>query len=215
VPNGDDCTNPEGGLCLGVLPGGTYTTRIFVVPLTYTVEDGWANWEDTPGNFLLVPPGQTLEGVNAATSDFIGIYRDVVAPAQDCEGRPEPGVGTTAQALADHVASLPGLSPTTPQPVTVGGLEGFVVDARVAPDGPAVPCWYSNGVPVVDLILGDGRTSFLEHNVATGAATRLYYLDDPGGNVVIELASVPDGMGWDAFLAAATPVVESLRFGEP
>ena len=205
------CTNPEGGNCLGVLPAGTYSTQVFEVPIRYTVEDGWANWEDTPGNFLLVPPGQTLEGVNAGTSDFIGIYRDVVAPAQDCSSSPEPGVGTTAHELAEHVASLAGLEPTTPQPVTIGGLDGFMVDARVAPELTATcPFWPE---PMVDLILGDGQTSFLEHLVWPGASTRLYYLDDAAGNIVIEVASVPTGLGWDPFLAAATPVVDALQFG--
>jgi hypothetical protein len=31
--------------------------------------------EDLPGNFLLVPPGSTLDGVNAGTSDDVGVYQ--------------------------------------------------------------------------------------------------------------------------------------------
>ena len=64
-------------------------------------------------------------------------------------------------------------------------------------------------------ILGDGVTSFLEHNVFGDSGSRLYYVDDEAGNIVIEVASVPAAMGFDAFMAAATPVVEALRFATP
>lgn len=74
------CPNPEGQACLGALQSGTYTTTVFQPQLTYTVPAGWSNLEDTPGNFLLVPPHFTLAGVNAGTSDFIGIYTSVAAP---------------------------------------------------------------------------------------------------------------------------------------
>jgi hypothetical protein len=48
------CPNPEGQACLGPLAAGTYTTRMFDPAITYPVPAGWRNYEDTPGNFLLV-----------------------------------------------------------------------------------------------------------------------------------------------------------------
>lgn len=74
------CPNPEGHACLGPIAAGTYSTSVFRPQITYTVPAGWSNLEDTPGNFLLVPPGFDLPGVNRGTSDFIGIYASVAAP---------------------------------------------------------------------------------------------------------------------------------------
>jgi hypothetical protein len=71
---GSGCPNPEGQQCLGKLTPGTYKTVVFSPTITYTVPKGWRNFEDTPGNFLLVPSRGDLPGVNAGTSDFVGIY---------------------------------------------------------------------------------------------------------------------------------------------
>jgi len=50
----------DGGPCLGELAPGTYMTTVFTPRITYTVTEGWANWEDLPGQVLLVPPGEKL-----------------------------------------------------------------------------------------------------------------------------------------------------------
>jgi hypothetical protein len=47
-----------------------------------------------PGNLLLVPPRGKLPGVNAGTSDFIGIYTSV-APPNGCKDGVAPGVLAT------------------------------------------------------------------------------------------------------------------------
>ena len=134
--------SPRGrGACLGILEAGTYSTSVFEVPLTYTVTDGWGNYEDLPGNFLLVPPGGSLEGVNAGTSDFIGLYYSSAPAAANCDERPEPGIATTPEAMATWFAGLPGLEMTDPEPMTVGGLSGFVMDIDIA-DGYADGCPY-------------------------------------------------------------------------
>src|SRR5882762_8487715 len=48
-PTTNQCTHSEGGAnanrCRGPIPAGTYTTFEFEPPLTYTVPEGWANWE--------------------------------------------------------------------------------------------------------------------------------------------------------------------------
>ena len=43
------CPNPNGGDCLGEIPQGTHETTTFMPALTYTVPDGWANYEDLKG----------------------------------------------------------------------------------------------------------------------------------------------------------------------
>lgn len=93
------CPNGDGGDCLGPLSAGTYTTVTFHPRITYTVPAGWSNFEDLPGNFLLVPPGGTLTGVNDNTSDFVGVYASIAADAADCSGKLAPGVGLSASAI--------------------------------------------------------------------------------------------------------------------
>ena len=91
------CPNPEGGACLGPLTAGTYSTSELELGLTYTVSDGWGNYEDYPGGFLLVPPSGTLEGVNAGNSDYVGVGIGVAAASANCDIRAEPGIETDAR----------------------------------------------------------------------------------------------------------------------
>jgi len=101
------CPNPEGQACLGNLAAGTYKTRVFHPAITYTVPAGWKNYEDTPGNFLLVPPHGDLPGVNAGTSDTIRLTGRAVSAASSTyvPGRPTPAVPATARGRAP-VASM-------------------------------------------------------------------------------------------------------------
>ena len=145
------CPNPEGQACLGPLVAGTYTTTNFAPAITYTVPDGWDNEEDNLGNFLLLPPGEDLPGVNAGTSDFIGVYVTVAAP-DGCEPAAAPGVGTTAADLADWFAANPAMSVTGRKTVEVGGLRGSVMDLTLNPTWKGA-CPYSNGNPVAPMIL--------------------------------------------------------------
>lgn len=207
----DICPNPVefGGACLGHLAAGTYSTELFEVGLTYTVPDGWSNFEDLPGNFLLVPPGGQLEGVNADTSDFIGVYDGVAAASANCDEAPEPNVGAGPESMAEWYASLSGLSVTDPQAVTMGGLEGVVTDITLA-EGYSGTCPFSaSGEPLVPLIIGTGPAGL--HHVVTGSFTaRLYLLAArTGETIAIEVIDHPGG----ETLGQLTEVVESMEFG--
>ncbi len=81
-----------------------YTTTMFEPTLTYSVPEGWSNMEDLPGNFLLLPPGSTLEGVNAGTSDYLGVYTSVVPPGH-CNGEPSTTVPNTFDGLVEFLTS--------------------------------------------------------------------------------------------------------------
>jgi hypothetical protein len=128
-PSTTRCPNPEGQACLGHLAAGTYTTGVFHPAITYRVPAGWANYEDNPGNFPLVPPGGNLPGVNAGTSDFIGIYTSV-GPPKGCEDGVAPGVLPTPAGYRKWAAHKPGFRDPRFRPVSVGGLSGIVADLR-------------------------------------------------------------------------------------
>ncbi|MEO8899657.1 MAG: hypothetical protein ABI352_09825 [Candidatus Dormibacter sp.] len=81
-----------------------------------------------PGNFLLVPPGGDLPGVNAGTSDYVGVATSIAPDAQDCSGKRAPGVGPSASDIITWMTQQPGLSTTGRKPVAIGGLRGEVLD---------------------------------------------------------------------------------------
>lgn len=201
------CPNPEGQACLGPIASGTYTTRIFLhPPITYSVPAGWSNFEDTPGNFLLVPPGGDLAGIDAGTSDYVGIYSTVAAP-NGCESGTLPGVGSTAAEMAEWLAGNPGLVVSRRENVEIGGLSGFSLDLQMTP-GWTQSCSYSNGRPLVPLLIGVDRSA-LEHAVVDRGKTRVYLLDNDGGALAVEVYDVDDdGRDLDTYSA----VVEDMSF---
>jgi len=204
------CPVPNrGGSCLGPLAAGTYTTVEFVPRITYTVPaGGWTNWEDLPGLFLLGPPGFDLAGVDEGGSDYIGIYSSVVAANTDCSESEQPGVVQTAAALAAEFAQRRGLTTTTPKPVSVGGLQGVVLDMRLA-DGWKKPCFYSGGDPVVPVLRGVGNSSGVDHPIGPGFMMRLYLADFSGRTLAIELGDNSGGTHSDTYSA----IVTQLHFG--
>ncbi|CAN5694344.1 hypothetical protein BH23CHL7_BH23CHL7_19560 [soil metagenome] len=203
------CPSIHGGVCLGPLAAGTYTTRSFKTPLTYTVPDGWANYEDLPGNFLLIPPSGSNEGVDAGTSDYIGVY-DGIAPASgDCQERPEAGVARTPEAMAAWYASHPGLAVEGPEPVTIGGLDGVVLDLAIA-DGETGVCRFPDfDGRLVPILIGAGPAE-LSHALIEGLVMRLYLLSAPTGEVIaIEIDDLPGGDTMESMV----DVVEDMQFG--
>jgi hypothetical protein len=200
-----NCRNQEGQNCLNELPAGTYTTEVFTPTLTYTVPDGWANWEDTPGNFLLVPPGGDLPGVNADTSDFVGVYTRVMAP-NGCEEGPAPGVGVAPADLKAYYEAHPGLEVTSTT-TSIGGRNGFRLEVRMK-DSWTKPCSYSAGHPIVPMLLGL-PPSGLDHNIGAGRAWHLDLLERGAATLAVEVVDINDG----AHLADYDAVVEQFVFG--
>jgi hypothetical protein len=199
-PSPVPCPWPEGGSCLGPLAAGTYTTSVFQPTLTYRLPTGWGNFEDLPGNFLLIPPGGHVTGVDPGTSDYVGVYTSVAAEMPSCAAAPD--VGTSPSQLAGYFASHRELDATAPKPVVVGGLRGVVLDLRLAKDAHSKLVCLIVGVP----------PSGLEHGVGPGLAMRLYLLanHDPivGGTVAIEIDDVSGGGHLDKYSA----VVKKFRF---
>jgi hypothetical protein len=205
------CPNPEGQFCLGKLDAGTYGTVQFQPAISYTVSAGWSNFEDMAGNFLLVPPTGNLKGVDGGTSDFIGVYRSVVAHANACPSAPAPGVGTSPAAIMKWLQRDPAFRASPPEPVTVGGLSGFVTTLRIAPSW-KMTCPYSHGLALAPLIVGSSST-FLDHNLIPGQATRLYLLDSTSAEgqptaLAIEVVDIKDA----GHLAAYSKLVDQLHF---
>jgi hypothetical protein len=211
-PVEQSCPNPYGGDCLGPIAAGTYTTTVFATPVTYIVPDGWANYEDLPGNMLLVAPGSTLDDVDAGTGDYIGLGDGVAVASGSCIEQPEASIEATPEAMVTYFADHEGLDTTEPQPTEVGGLEGWVIDLGIA-EGYTGTCPYASppGAPVVPMIIGGLGPASLHHVVGQGFDTRLYLLEGQAGRVLsIEISDDPDGPP----MAELDAVVQTFEFEE-
>jgi hypothetical protein len=203
------CPNQEGGPCLGTLTAGTYSTRIFLPRITYTVPAGWQNLEDLPGNFLLVPPGYDLAGVNEGESEMIGIYSSVVASSREChaDGQPAqamPGVAVTPDAIAAEFDKRPGVVSTTSQPAAVGGLSGLVLDLSLT-DGWTGTCFNAIYVPLINGVAPSG----FDHGLSPHETMRLYLLSTATGVLAIEVRDYSAGAHLDGY----STIVDQIRFG--
>lgn len=190
-------------------PAGTYETTLFTPDLSYTVPaDGWANMEDLAGNFLLLPPGADLDDVDAGTADYLGVYTSVAAP-EGCTDTPlRDGGPTSAQSFAEWLGQQAGLEVSEPQPVTVDGFSGVVVDIAATGE---MPC--SDGdLDFLPVLVGVDPSS-LAHAVIPGYSLRLYLLDHADGILAIEIADAPNG-GSDStdWFADASEVADALNF---
>jgi hypothetical protein len=198
------CPDSDGGACLGPLAAGTYSTELFVPQLTYTVPAGWANLEDLPGNFMLLPPGGDLEGVNTGTSDYLGIYSNVSVAAPCAEARP---TAKGPAAMAAYIASHPEFATSNEHPATVGRLSGVVLDIKLAKSWTKA-CVLPDGGPAANLISGRAPSD-LDHSIGGPLVIRLYLLSDGSEVRAVEL---DDALSGGAHLGALDAIVQSVRF---
>jgi hypothetical protein len=189
------CPNPEGGSCLGPVASGTYGTTVFRPIITYRVPAGWGNFEDLPGNFLLIPPGGEFAGVDPGTSDYVGVYASVVPDRPGCDG--SPAVEQDPTAIARWYGHQRAFETTTPYSVSVGGLDGIVLDLSL-PHGSDGACFLKGTSP-----------SEFEHGLIPGLVIRLYLLRHGPDTLAIE---VDDVAGGGNHLDAYSSVVDDFGF---
>ncbi len=107
-------------------------------------------------------------------------------------------------------ASHPGLAVEGPEPVTIGGLDGVVLDLAMA-EGEIGVCRFPDfdglAVPV---LIGAGPAELLHALVEEGEVMRLYLLTAPTGEVIaIEIDDLPGGDTMESM----AQVVEGMQFG--
>jgi hypothetical protein len=198
------CPDSDGGACLGPLAAGTYSTELFVPRITYTVPAGWGNLEDLPGNFMLLPPGSDLDGVNTGTTDYLGIYSNVALAAPCAEPRP---TAKGPAAMAAYIASHPEFATSNEHPATVGRLSGVVLDIKLAKSWTKA-CVLPDGGPAANLITGLAPSG-LDHSIGGPLVMRLYLLSDGSEVRAVEL---DDALSGGAHLGTLDSIVKSVRF---
>jgi hypothetical protein len=108
--------------------------------------------------------------------------------------------------MAAEFQARPGLVTSTPEPVTIGGLSGLVMDISMAPDWTGT-CFYSTE-PVVQLMGGVAPSEF-DHAIVGGLAMRLYLLDRGDSTLAVEVGDWSAGANLDAY----SELVEQFEFG--
>ncbi len=189
------------------LEPGTYTSFVFDTPLTFTVPDGWKVFEDEIGEFGLA----LLEN----DGPCLCIWRDVRVVATGCVEEPQPGIGMAAAEITSWLSSRPGLMPSVPRAITIGGLDGYVVDVQMDPAWTET-CPFSGGEPTVPTLIGTGISEGVLWGTGPDSAQRVYILDLGGenaGNIAINV-EVCCGVEFEERMAAVTPVIESFAFAD-
>jgi hypothetical protein len=200
-------SSPAGDYTIGSrLAPGTYRSKTFATPLTFTVPDGWKVFEDEPGQYGLA----LIEN----DGPCVCVWRDVRAMAATCDDTPEAGVGATARDITAWLAGHAGILATQPGPVTVGGLKGYVVDVSIDPAWTRA-CPFSQGRPAVPTLVGSGISAGVAWDVERDDRQRVYVVDLPPsgalGNIAINV-DVCCEVDWGTRMAEVEPVLRSFAF---
>jgi hypothetical protein len=205
-------------LCLGELDAGTYQSE-YIAPrldpgaswepvfggLTYSVPEGWANTNDAPDSFELVPATEVPPVAETDRRRNIGVFTQPTAMAQDrpCSDEVEPGVGRTVDELTAWLGTVNGLVSTAPTPITVDGRSGQSLDLRLDPS------WTATCEGSTERLL-----TYLNPGLAVGEdeRVRLILLDLGDGDVVAIGVWTRDQATFDAFIPEAAQVIESFQF---
>ncbi len=212
--------------CLGPLEAGIYASNEFdptgdgeAAQLIYTVPDGWANTLDTGTSYFLRPTADYLADAGSDGNDGVhGIYLQAGTMAttqpRDCTGVDDPGVAHTAQAIAAHLLTLPGVRATDRGTLDIGGRTGSMIDIAIDPAWTAA-CPWSGDAPFRSLIgWADLPSGSGVWGTGAGARQRVVLLDAAPARVVsIWLDTTGDRFG--DLVAKAMPIVMSMRFGDP
>jgi hypothetical protein len=215
--------------CLGDLDAGTYGSIAFAPHLAggvwmpaygnvrYTVPDGWANAEDFPDSLRIVPTSEfATEDQNGPTLPIwpgIQLMSRAHVPDKpaDCSDQQDPAKNLSYAELVASIRALPALTVSNVAAVTIGGLPGTSLDLAVAPawtgkcSGLALPSYgylASSGT-------GTGSSGI---GILGTERVRLFLLDSGNGDTLAIQLEAVDPASFDAFVASATPIVQSFQF---
>jgi hypothetical protein len=223
-----DCKNVE-DQCLGVLEAGTYKSQ-YVDPrvkngawipnfgaVTFRAPAGWANSGDFPSQFILTPAtdyaNESPDGPAPGAIHEIRLVTQPAAAIQDgsCAANDDTSVGRTVDALVGWLRAQPSLEAGIPEPITIDGHPGLMLDLRLSPSWTArCP---GDGEPSAAVLT---EAAFHLDSYTVGLAgreqLRLILLDlgkDDVLGIVVD-SSLPDRFA--GLTESALPIIQSLQF---
>jgi hypothetical protein len=222
TPSATPAASPSARTCVSssvgaeqtcALDAGTYSTAYLEPRLTYTVPTaGWASLDRqaSPGNFHLFPPGGSLAGFDAGTTDDLTVLSAVAAP-EACTGAPSTGFAQSLNGVMKFLTTDTHIKVSNLRDASIGGLHGKELDiAFVRGDG-CSDGTYTDLLVGVDPSHGDfamapamvGAHLYLVGSGVREAPLAILIDDAKGGS------DFGDGTAW---LTAANAVVTSFVF---
>ncbi len=199
TPPWDDGPGPCGlnGRCGGPETPGTYTSTGLNPPVTYTLTTNWVNNRDWEDFFVLYPdtPANRASAASGGATPYILILAGTaVSPSAACqEDLPTDEIEVNAAQFVEFVSTRARLTTTSAIPVTISGLSGQQVDARIQPGWTGcIP-----GTPLSEVI-------------TPADSVRFIVLDRPGDTSLMVRLRAPTES--ESFFGEAMPVVESFVF---
>ena len=214
----EDCPIEDDG-CYGELEGGTYSSQYFdpfrpedgswqprFGAFAFTVPAGWSNTADWPLSFNIEPPGGTGDS-------GIFLYSDIVAAAEDdpCGESRATDVGETASEIASWIGAIPGVVATPATQLQVGDLDAWRIDLSLDPSW-STACEFSEGEPYHGLLVDRPAASGFAWGLRGDGRMRLYLVDLGDGRALMISVEARTKATYDAFVDAATTIVESFQF---
>ena len=176
--------------------------------------DGWANSADWDAGFGLMPSNEFASvyiGSDVAYHQIVVFAHPAIAAA-GCSTANQPGVEQTAAGMIHAITRLPGITASTPAPISIGLLRGQVVDLSLSPSSSVIcPDSIERSAPVLNEAGGSDQRWSLR--LSESHWWRLIILELGGGNLAAIL--IDDSVSrtsFDTLTAEAMPIVQSLRF---
>jgi len=202
TPSGSPTSPPAATPSSSVTNAPVHTAFALAVPFTAEVPTTWTQTRHPGVSVIVSSPEGPYVGV--------GIDPTPIAGPAIKGGAADPiPTKLTAQSLADWVAKLPYLEPSTVIATTFSGLPAWRVDVRLKDSASATatcdydthPCIPMIALPTVTLPLGPSH----------GAVGRVFFVQMPNGRIVGVQASGAAADNLDGLLAATQPVLDSIK----
>ena len=193
--------------CAGPLPAGDHASANFLLGLTFTTPEGWVNVRDIRRTYGLTQANALATEIEVMGLNAIADQTDACGPVA------KPGVGSSVQDLITAVQTHPGLLAKPPVAAALDGFQGQSIDFTVAPNWPR-HCPDDLIDPVVLLLTDTGNPPGRAIGYHIDQRVRWIVLDVRGETIIVELVGPSAERSFDSSVAAAQPIVDSLRFGE-
>lgn len=180
----------------GSLSAGAHSTSRFQPTLSFRVPGGWLNLRDEPSAYTLRQPDEIGLTVHVLSGLAIPERRG------ECLVSRRSGTAESVETWIDFLTTHPSLSPSTPEPVVVGGHEGQRVIVRRVGTWPA-PCTSAPGEPDPGAVLSIDDT-----------VTALTIIDVDGQLLIVQLGA-PNVYWFTHITRLAEPVIASFEFAKP
>jgi hypothetical protein len=206
----DDLVAPGSHVSTLFRPFGGGTSGTF----SYTVPAGWTdNWECRACFIFSGPHDET-----------ISLWANIAPASTDAQCNPvAPPTGSTLTATAAWFATLPNLVVSTPTPISIGGLDGVVIDISIVP-GWKSACSYTRettgevGATDSPPIYNDWVQTFVgpdgSPDIKINRGGHVWYvLLDAGDGQTLVIAAEAIGPSFsDTLVTDAMPIIETFKF---